>query len=195
MHKSILPPVGLSESEEDSLPLLVRVYENAGPHKLALFIGNEVAANNASLLQEAGITSTINIAINRYLPPLNLTDGTAIRRTQIGLIDGHGNHPMHLAAAVMALYGVLDQDSPGKPHYPAHKRGNVLVNCRGGRSRSLTVLALYLHWTDEARFPTLDEAINHIRILRRMSDTHPLPGMIALAKQARTLLPEFAEYS
>ncbi|WP_343315027.1 dual specificity protein phosphatase [Brucella sp. BE17] len=195
MHKSILPPEGLSESEEDRLPMLVRVYENAGPHKLALFIGNEVAANDAVLLQETDITSTINIAVNRYLLPLSRPDGTAIRRTQIGLIDGHGNHPMHFAAAVMALYGVLDQESPGKPHYPAHKRGNVLVNCRGGRSRSLTVLALYLHWTDETRFPTLDEAIKHIRILRKMGDTHPLPGMIALAKQARTLLPELADYS
>ncbi|MGU3401595.1 dual specificity protein phosphatase family protein [Brucellaceae bacterium D45D] len=192
MFESILPPDGLSEGEEDSLPMLVRVYEHAGPHNADLFIGNEVAANDALLLQKAGITSTINIAVNRYLPPLDLPDGTAIRRTQIGLIDGHGNHPMHLAAAVMALYGVLDQESPGKPHYPAHRRGNVLVNCRGGRSRSLTVLALYLHWTDEARFPTLDEAINHIRILRKMRDTHPLPGMIALAKNAKKLLPELA---
>lgn len=193
MFESILPPHGLREQEEDSLPMLVQVYDNAGPHKVGLFIGNEVAANDAPLLQKAGITSTINIAVNRYLPPLDLPDGTAIRRTQIGLIDGHGNHPMHLAAAVMALYGVLDQESPGKPHYPAHKLGNVLVNCRGGRSRSLTVLALYLHWTDQARFPSLDEAIEHIRNLRRMSDTHPLPGMIALAKDAKLLLPTIVD--
>lgn len=191
MFKPVLPPEGLTEQQEDALPMLVQILDKTGPHNLGLFIGNKAAANDGILLQEANITSTMNIAVNLYLPPLDLPNGTAIRRTHIGLIDGHGNHASHLAAAVLALHGILDQDSPGKPHYPPHKRGHILVNCRGGRSRSLSVLALYLYWAHPDQFFSLEAAMQHIRQLRGLSNEFPLPGMIKLAHQAYNLLPDY----
>lgn len=195
MFKSVLPPQGLTEQQEDAMPMLVQVLDKSGPHDLGLFIGNKSAANDGALLQEAGITSSMNIAVNLYLPPLDLPNGTAIRRTHIGLIDGHGNNPSHLAAAVLALHGILDQDSPGKPHYPPHMRGHILVNCRGGRSRSLSVLALYLYWAHPDQFPTLEAAMQHIRNLRGLSREFPLSGMITLAHQAYKLLPDYQAIS
>ncbi|MEH0069231.1 hypothetical protein V6L77_01085 [Pannonibacter sp. Pt2-lr] len=72
----------------------------------------------------------MNLAVNVEMAPLALSDGTTIRRTHIGLIDGPGNAPQHLLAGVMALHGMLTQDSPGKPHYPPHRPGHVLVHCR-----------------------------------------------------------------
>ena len=98
------------------------------------------------------------------------------------LIDGAGNTPAHLAAAVLALEGLVTQPSPGKPHYPAHRAGHVLVNCRGGRSRSVIVLAIYLHLRARATFPTLDSAVSHVRRARGSSDTYPLPPMLDLAR-------------
>lgn len=188
MPATFLPPHGLTEQEEDNLALLVPVFNNAGPHGATLYIGNKITANDGDLLLQENITSTMNIAVNLYLEPLTLADGTAVRRTQIGLIDGHGNTPLHLLSAVLALDGILHQDSPGKPHYPPHRRGNVLVHCRGGRSRSLIVLAIYLFWRHRDEFPSLDAAINHIRDLRELTGGHPLPGMVRIAREACAII-------
>lgn len=195
MFKSVLPPQGLTEAEEDALPMLVQVIDKTGPHDLGLFIGNKAAANDGELLHQAGITSTLNIAVNLYPTPLDLPDGTPIRRTHIGLIDGHGNNASHLASTILALNGILDQDSPGKPHYPQHRRGHILVNCRGGRSRSLSVLALYLYWAHQDQFPTLEDAMQHIRTRRGLGSKFPLPGMVTLAEEAYKLLPDYKTLS
>lgn len=184
MPVTLLPPAGMSEKEEDSFSLIVPVFEKTGAQNATLYIGNQVTANDALLLQQANITSTMNVAVNVYLAPLQLADGTHIRRTQVGLIDGHGNSLTHLLAAVFALDGILNQESPGKAHYPAHKYGNVLVHCRGGRSRSLAVLAIYLFWRHRDQFPNLEKAISHIRDLRQIDDHYPLPGMVKLAEAA-----------
>ncbi|MGU3576062.1 dual specificity protein phosphatase family protein [Brucellaceae bacterium C25G] len=184
MPVTLLPPAGMSEKEEDNFSLIVPVFENTGAHNATIYIGNQVTANDAALLLQENITSTMNVAVNVYLAPLQLTDGTHIRRTQIGLIDGHGNSLSHLVAAVLALDGILNQESPGKPHYPPHRYGNVLVHCRGGRSRSLAVLAIYLFWRHREQFPSLERAIKHIRDLRRIDAHYPLPGTVKLAEEA-----------
>jgi hypothetical protein len=188
MPVTLLPPAGMSEKEEDSFSLIVPVFEGTGPHGATLYIGNQVTTNDATLLLQENITSTMNVAVNVYLAPLQLADGTHIRRTQVGLIDGHGNSVTHLLAAVFALDGILNQDSPGKPHYPAHKHGNVLVHCRGGRSRSLAVLAVYLFWRHRDQFPNIETAIKYIRDLRQIDHQYPLPGTVKLAEEACAFL-------
>ena len=172
------------ELAEDDTPILTPVHDLrlAGGRVCRLYVGNLCGAGDAAALQAAGITSSLNVSLNIDVAPLQLPDGSHMRRAKVGLIDGAGNSPAHLAAAVLALEGLVTQASPGKPNYPAHRAGNVLVNCRGGRSRSVIVLALYLHLRAADRFATLDAAISHIRTARGNSDLYPLPPMVDLAR-------------
>lgn len=171
-----------TEEEEDRLAVLLPVCDGLGPHGATLFIGNRVAAEDPDLLYRHGITATMNLAVNIELPSLTLPDGTAVRRTHIGLIDGPGNRPQHLLAAVLALHGILGQASPGKAHYPPHRRGNLLVHCRGGRSRSATAIALYLHLACPDRFTDFESAIGHVRRVRGLESDQPQPAMLGLAR-------------
>ena len=59
---------------------------------------------------------------------------------------------------------------PEKPSYPVRERGNVLVHCRAGRSRSVALAALYLHLQKPAQYPTLGDAIQLVRERRQL---HP----------------------
>jgi len=179
--------VPLHEATEDARPVLIPVATGLGPDDLSLFIGNLAAAEDAAALQAAGITDSLNTALNLFPGPLALPDGTLLRRLQLGMVDGPGNDPHLLLANVLALHAVLTRHMPGKPHYPKARRGHVLVHCRGGRSRSTTVLALYLHLHRPAQFPALADALAHIRQLRGLDDTYPLPPMIALAEAACAL--------
>ena len=69
------------------------------------------------------------------------------------------------------------------------EKGNILVHCRGGRSRSLTVIALYLHLRQPERFSTLKNSIEHVRSCRGCGSEHPAPGMWALAEKVLLDLP------
>lgn len=180
------PPLApfLTDEQEDEQPVLLPVAGPCGPHGATLFIGNRIAAADPVLLLSQGITSTMNLAVNIEMAPLALGDGTCVRRTHIGLIDGPGNTPNHLLSAVLALDGILGQASPGKAHYPRHRAGNILVHCRGGRSRSATVIALYLHLAQPTRFPSLDAALDHIRAIRKLDGSQPAASIIALARMA-----------
>lgn len=173
----------LSEEEEDRLPVLLPVIEATGSRGARLYLGNRVAADDANLLLAHDITSTMNLAVNTELLPLMLPDGTHVRRTHIGLIDGPGNAPQHLLAAVMAIAGIVEQASPGKSHYPPHRAGNILVHCRGGRSRSVTVIALYLLLFHGERFPRLEDTLGHLRQIRGLDETQPQKAMVALAQR------------
>ena len=125
-HAPLLAP-HLEETQEDRLPVLLPVAEMPGA---TLYLGNRIAADDGALLLERGITSTMNLAVNIEMAPLTLADGTAVRRTHVGLIDGRGNTPPHLLGAALVLAGILGQESPGKSHYPPHRAGHVLVSKR-----------------------------------------------------------------
>ncbi len=176
---------GLAEKNEDATPVLLPVAGVARPDGslCRLFVGNLVAACDPKALSQAGITASLNVALNVHAAELQLPDGTHLRRAKVGLIDGAGNSATHMAAAVLALDGLVTQASPGKPHYPAHRAGHVLVHCRGGRSRSVAVLALYLHLKAPGDFPSLGQTIAIIRELRGNRATYPLPDMLTLADE------------
>ncbi|MDZ5695672.1 dual specificity protein phosphatase [Chelativorans sp. M5D2P16] len=169
-------------------PVLAPVGHGFGRDRLTLYIGNLSAAEDAGMLQAAGVTASLNVALNVFPMPLALADGMHMRRYQIGLTDGPGNDPRVLAAAVLALHGLVETYTEGKPHYPPNRRGNILVHCRAGQSRSATVLALYLHICRPRDYPRLSDSLVHIRRCRGMDERYPLASMIALAEQALPML-------
>ncbi|KGB80608.1 protein phosphatase [Rhodovulum sp. NI22] len=174
----------LEEAREDARPLLIPVLSEAGPGTDTLYLGNLIAAEDAMTLGEAGVTASLNLAMNVFPCPLTLPDGSTLRRYQIGMLDGAGNMSPVLAAAVNLIDALTEAYTEGKPHYPPHRKGNLLVHCRGGRSRSVTVLALWLHLRRPERFPHLETALDYLRGLRGLGGAHPLPPMITLAHDA-----------
>jgi hypothetical protein len=82
-----------------------------------------------------------------------------IRYYKLGIIDGSGNPAPMLLAGYYQLCGLLAQAFPERPSYPRKEKGNVLVLCRGGRSRSVIIASLYLHLVCSDRYPTLEKAI------------------------------------
>ncbi|WP_447928999.1 dual specificity protein phosphatase family protein [Vreelandella sp. EE27] len=161
------PPLSLIESE---LP----------GRNVALYIGDSDAASQPALLHERGITTVINCAVNLDInlvepgpapAPGGLTHGTgAFRYYKIGMIDGPGNPHEQILAGYFIVRAALDQVMPDKPSYPLREKGNVLVHCRGGRSRSVTLVALFLHLELPSRYPTLESAVAHVRQKREL---HP----------------------
>ena len=96
--------------------------------------------------------------------------GTApFRVFKLGLVDGENPSGMMLGGYYI-LHGALHQTLPEKQSYPRREQGNVLVHCRGGRSRSIALVALYLHLQDPIRFPELDDAI---ALVREKREVHP----------------------
>lgn len=177
--------VPLSEAREDVRPLIYPVAENVGPHNKTLFLGNLAAAEDAGCLLQAGITETLNVSINMFPGPLTLADGVHVRRYQIGMIDGAGNSPHLMAAAVHTVEGLMRSYVPAKPHYPKHRNGHVLVHCRGGRSRSVSLIALWLAAFLPQQFESFEAALAHLRNLRGLDEKYPLPPMLALAEEVR----------
>ena len=175
--------VPAAEAAEDHRPLLWRAAGEIGPGLDGLWLGNLPAAEDGDALQQAGIGASLNLAMNIFPGPLLRPDGTHLRRYQIGLLDGPGNAAETLAAAVTLIDGLAAVYTMGKPHYPAHTRGGLLVHCRGGRSRSVTVLALWLHLRRPGTYPSFDAALAHLRALRGLGKSYPLPPMLALAQE------------
>jgi hypothetical protein len=124
-----------------------------------------------------GITTVVNCAVNldiNYVAnplvpaePGKCAVGNApIRCYKIGLIDGPGNPGNMILAGFYILDGAMKQVMPERISYPNQQRGHVLVHCRGGRSRSIALAALFLHKSQPQQYPTLDDAIAHVRAKR-----------------------------
>lgn len=161
-----------------------------------ILIGDSRALASPAILTEHGVTTVINCAVNL---DVNLVAGEAakdelvcghagVRYYKIGLIDGAGNPLDQMIGAYFILRAALDQVMPERPSYPNKARGNVMVNCRGGRSRSVTLVAVFLHLEMPDRYPSLEAAIDHIRDKRllREEEWHetPKPSLMAAARHA-----------
>jgi hypothetical protein len=162
-----------------------------------LYVGGQEAAGDPALLGTRNITTVVNCAVNLDLnyailasevPGLVHGQG-AIRYYKVGLVDGHGNPATMMLAGFFLLRGALDQKLPEKPSYQWQARGNVLVNCRAGRSRSVALAGLFLHVEMPERFPTLEDALDHVRERRELRRDEwfetPKPMLIAAARRAR----------
>jgi predicted protein tyrosine phosphatase len=92
----------------------------------------------------------------------------------------------------LLLDGAIRQELPEKRSYPQRDQGNVLVHCRGGRSRSTALVALYLHLNLPDKFPSLDMAIAHVREKRELHPDEwfsaPKPMLLDAARRAADIV-------
>ena len=166
------------------LPLLSLIAQGLDPYGADLFIGGTAAASDVDLLRRHGISTVVNCTVNldvNYVagpdegdangdPSALCRSGTApFRVFKLGLVDGENPSGMMLGGYYI-LHGALHQTLPEKQSYPRREQGNVLVHCRGGRSRSIALVALYLHLQDPIRFPELENAI---AVVREKRELHP----------------------
>jgi myo-inositol-1(or 4)-monophosphatase len=140
------------------------------------------AAADLGYLQEHNVGAVLNCAVNAdidyvhqpYDPEapkkLNTYGYSPIRYYKLGLVDGPGNPPELMLAGYYLLCGIVGQIMPDKASYPNQFRGNILVNCRAGRSRSIGLMSIYLHLRHTDQFPKLEDAISHIQEAREI---HP----------------------
>ena len=178
-------------------PAISLIAEGLGPHKSALYIGGSDGACDLGLLRRHGITTVVNCAVNL---DINLVAGAAgegdlrasgygdIRYYKLGLIDGEGSPDTMMLGAYYILDGALRQTMPKRETYPFVDGGNVLVNCRSGRSRSVSLVALFLHKQQPHLYPTLDDALAVIREKRELRPDEwfetPKPMLYAAARRA-----------
>jgi hypothetical protein len=180
-------------------PTISLIETGLDPGEFSLYIGGTDAARDVALLREHNVTIVINCAVNldiNYVSDPNepaegekCAHGTApVRTFKLGLVDGPGNPQYMMLAGYLLLDGAVRQVLPEKTSYPQRRQGNVLVHCRGGRSRSTVLVALYLHLSRPDRFPELDMAIAHVREKRELHPDElfsvPKPMLIEAARFA-----------
>ncbi len=186
--------------ERDALHL---VAENIGPEGQNLYLGGYDAARDKALHKEFGITTLVNCAVNldinyvedAYLPEEGdrLATGSGVVRTyKMGLIDGPGNPHHMILAGYYILDGAFKQCLPEKPSYPNREKGNVLIHCRGGRSRSVAIASLYMHRMQPELYPTLQSAIDAVRERRDLRPDEwfetPKPSLIEAIEKTNQIL-------
>ena len=180
-------------------PSISLVTEGLKPHNSKLFIGGLEGARDLALLKQQGISIVVNCAVNLDInvvrDPANAEDGNQnatgyapIRYYKLGMIDGGGSPDTMMLGGYYILHGALHQTLPKRATYPFEDGGNVLVNCRSGRSRSVSLVGLYLHKQQPDLFPTLDAAIAHIREKRLLRPDEgfetPKPMLYDAARRA-----------
>ncbi|WCN12741.1 protein phosphatase [Marinomonas mediterranea] len=194
------------EADEARGPMHL-IHENFLGRGIDLYIGNKQAASDPSLLKKHNIGTVFNCAVNLDINIVEKNDPmskvqafgwASVRYYKHGIVDGPGNpHPMILAGYYQ-LRSVIDQELPDKPSYPWNGTGNILINCRGGRSRSVTLTALLLHLDETETYPTLDAAIDHIRVARQLIKEEwpeaPKPILVDAARWAAEQVKRITPY-
>ena len=166
------------------------VWNDPDPAGPDIFVGGMEAAADIDYLTRHGVGSVLNCSVNADIDYVDVPyDANAPERLQrygygpiryykLGLVDGPGNPPEMLLAGYFLLCGIIDQQMPDRPSYPNRDRGNVLVNCRAGRSRSIALLSLYLCLQHTGQFPDLAAALSFVRDAReiRPDEFHEAPN-------------------
>lgn len=184
---------------EHQHPLISLIDTGFEPHGFDIYIGGTQTARNIPLLREHNIAVVINCAVNldfNYVTQPNeqavgesCAHGTGpVRVFKLGLVDGDGNIDDMMLAGYLLMASAVRQKIPEKQSYPVRHQGNVLVHCRGGRSRSTALVALYLHLQRPEKYPTMDAAVAHVRETRQLHPDEwysaPKPMLIESARRA-----------
>jgi hypothetical protein len=192
----------MSSSPRHDRPHLSLIEKSLPRWNVDLYIGGREAVCDPSLLAAHGIKIIINCAINfdvNFITGQKADDAETLasgpgllRYYKLGLVDDAGNSDTMLLSGYYLLRGALDQKFPERPSYPHREKGNVLVNCRAGRSRSVTLVSLFLHLEMPETYPTLAAAIAHVRKTRELhpDEWHetPKPELIDAAEHAAEMI-------
>lgn len=127
-------------------------------------IGNSQDSKNVKNEQ---FDSVLNVAID-----LDIKDEFKWRH-KVGLLDGPGNHPDMMVAAVLALHALVNS---GK---------RVLVHCHAGKSRSVMITSLYVSIAKNIDFDTVLKQV----MAHRGVDVYQ-PALYELAKIVYPVLAE-----
>ncbi|MGE7369010.1 dual specificity protein phosphatase family protein [Neorhizobium sp. NPDC001467] len=183
-------------------PHLSLIEENLPGRGIDLYIGGREAASSPALLERHGIKVVVNCAVNLDINMVGEgrtdEDGRVVsgsgflRYYKLGLVDDAGNADTMLLAGYYLLRGALDQSFPQRASYPNRDKGNVLVNCRAGRSRSVAIVALFLHMELPEVYPTLSSAIDHVRVRRELRPDEwfetPKPALIEAVERSAAMI-------
>jgi protein tyrosine phosphatase (PTP) superfamily phosphohydrolase (DUF442 family) len=122
-------------------------------------VGNRREAADLDLLAQHGCTAVLNVAwdLDIAYPPCPDRHVFPVEYHKVGLIDGEGNRPETLVAAVLMLAQLLAR----------HER--VLVHCHAGVSRSSTVVTVYLSARDGI---PVAQALAQVRRARPVANPH-----------------------
>ena len=189
------------QSPRYARPDISLIEESVTPYGVSLYVAGSKGASNLDLLHRHNITTVINCAVNLDFNFVSVDDDVssgdthvvphgvgAVRYYKLGMVDGHGNPETLMLAGYYLMRSALLQEWPEKPSYPRRERGNVLVNCRGGRSRSVALTGLFLHHAMPERYPTLDAALDHVRKRRELRPDEwfeaPKPVLVQAARTA-----------
>ncbi|MGF1696302.1 dual specificity protein phosphatase family protein [Vibrio lamellibrachiae] len=185
------------------------VATNIGPEGQNLYLGGYDSARDLALHKELGITTIVNCAVNLDINYVNdpyleeegdkLAGGSGVARTyKMGLIDGPGNPHQMILAGYYLLDGAFKQTMPEKPSYPNRERGNVLIHCRGGRSRSVAIASLFIHRQQQEQYPSLQSAIDIVRERRDLRPDEwfetPKPSLVEAIEKANSMLELLDEH-
>jgi hypothetical protein len=190
----------MQDSPRYERPALSLIEECVAPYGVGLYVGGMEGAGDLAALKARNITTVVNCAVNLDLnyatepfPEASNVKALygigAVRYYKLGLIDGDGNPETMMLASFYLLRGAFSQKLPERASYPRREQGNVLVNCRAGRSRSVALAALFLHVEMPEKFPTLERALDHVRERRELRQDEwfetPKPMLIDAARRAR----------
>jgi len=192
----------MSSSPRYNRPHLSLIEKSLPGWDVDLYIGGREAVCDPALLAAHDIKIIVNCAINFDVNFVTgsqpATDGTLVsgpgllRYYKLGLVDDTGNSDTMLLSGYYLLRGALDQQFPERASYPHREKGNVLVNCRAGRSRSVALVSLFLHLEMPKIYPTLAAAIAHVRTKRQLhpDEWHetPKPQLISAVEHAARMI-------
>jgi hypothetical protein len=132
-----------------------------------IFIGN---AEDARAAINSDFDATLNLAIDLDIQDnLDCVVVRRLKRHKVGLVDGPGNPPLRMVAALLLLHTIVESGV------------TVLVHCQAGMSRSVMVVAAYL---DMVGASSLDDALAKIMPLRKVDQYS-----VAMYSLARAALP------
>ena len=169
-----------------------------------IWVGNQVAAADLSALAAANITGILNVAwdldieypASEYVGDVS-TDNEHLRLeyNKVGLVDGQGNSLFQLAAAVFQLRQLVSKRTlePKDAHTFPNPPSAVLLHCHSGMSRSVTVMALYLFYTEPSKWTTYNDALKYV-MDQRGSTSLPAPALVTAAN-ALSHIDIFAPYA